>query len=228
MSGDGFKLQLKGTTFKLELLQILGGVIDATAKSFIAFKTGGAAVAIAPNLITGLFAALKGIKLEETSELRAWVLVSGGLLYALEKAISETTFSRDPPPTAFRQLMTDLGIRIQTKTYTIEPGFFSTPNELELLEDVSHELSAWGSQFGGKDRSTEARIKIDRHFSVGLHRTWMKNPSRFEPLEQALESPFVSSLRVQQEFARSGTQISQAPNCFVQYYWLPTLKARPS
>jgi hypothetical protein len=89
VSEDGVRLQLKGTVFKFELLQILGGVIDAAAKTLAAVKTGGATLTVTPNIISGLFGALKGIKSVETLELKAWLLVSGGLLYALERLISD-------------------------------------------------------------------------------------------------------------------------------------------
>jgi uncharacterized protein YjbI with pentapeptide repeats len=200
MSDDGVQLQLKGTTFRFEFLQILGSVLEAGAKSLLAIKSGGALLALAPNAISGLFGAFKGFKSEESLELRAWLLVSGGLAYALEQAISETVLKEEPPPEALRKLIDDIGVRIETRVYTIEPDFFTHPNRLELLDDVSHELSAWGYKFGGRDKPADARAKVDRYFSTGLHRAWMRDARRFEPLEQALNSPFVSSAKVQREF----------------------------
>jgi len=199
MSDDGFRLQLRGTVFKFELLQIIGGVVEATAKTILAIKTGGAIATVAPNFITGMFSALKGVKLDETPELRAWILVSGGLLYALEKSISETKLSDVPPPEAVKRLLDDIGVRVETRTYFVEPDFFSSPNSLELLDDAAHELSAWGSQFGGIETPKEAKARILRYFPTGLHRVWMKDVRRFESLEQSLNSPFTAAMKVQRE-----------------------------
>jgi hypothetical protein len=199
MSSDGIQLQLTGKTFKFEFLQILGSVLESGAKSLLTIKTGGAWLAVAPNAISGLFGTFKGFKSEESQELRAWLLVSGGLVYALEKAIAETTFAKEPPPEALRKLVDDIGIRVETRSYTVEPDFFSYPNKLELLDDVSHELAAWGSQFGGNNKPRDAREKIQKHFPAGLHRAWVQNVVRFSPLEQALNSPFSPSLQFSRE-----------------------------
>jgi hypothetical protein len=200
MPDDGIQLRLKGSIFKVDFLPILAGILEAGAKTLLTLKTGGASLALAPNLITGLFGALKGIKLEESAELKAWLLVSGGLFYAIEKSIASTSFNKDPPPTAFKQLLNDIGIRVQTRTYKIEPDFFSSPTELELLDDVAHELSAWGAQFGGSDKPKDAKERIIKYFPEGLHRTWMKNTRRFESLEHSLNSPFVPAMKTQREF----------------------------
>jgi hypothetical protein len=199
MSDDGIRLQLKGSTFKVELLQVVGAVFETVAKTFVTIKTGGALLSVYPNLITGLFGALKGVKISESMELRAWLLVSGGLLYALEKAISETDLQPQPSAGDLKRLIDDIGIRIQTRTYAIEPAFFDAPNSLALLDDVAHEFSAWMARFGGKDKPKEAIIKLEKHFPTGLHRTWMKDVSRFESLEAALNSPFKASVQLRHQ-----------------------------
>lgn len=152
-----------------------------------------------PNLITGLFGALKGIKLEETNEFRAWLLISGGLLFSFEKCVPEMELSRVPSPEDFNQLMKNLATRIETRTYTVEPDFFAAPNSLKLLDDVSHELSAWSSNFGRTQMPGDCRSKIEKHFLAGLHRTWTKGAGRFLSLQQALNSPFTPYLKIQQE-----------------------------
>ncbi|UFZ04030.1 NACHT domain-containing protein [Bradyrhizobium ontarionense] len=201
MSADGIELRLTGKAFKLEFSQMLGSILEAGARALATIKTGGAWIAVAPNAISGLFGVFKGFKSEETQELRAWLLVSGGLAYALEKAVAETAFKTRPPPESLRKLVEDIGARIESRTYTVEPDFFQQPNRLQLIDDVSHELSAWGSQFGGEDKPPEAKKRILSHFPTGLHRTWLKDARRFEALEQALNSPFTASMKIQRELS---------------------------
>ena len=97
MSDDGIKLEINGHTFKVDLLELLTGLLKGAAKTFVTLKTAGLSTITAPNLVTEYFGALKGLKFKETLELRAWLLVSGGLLYAIEKVVPELTLEKSPP-----------------------------------------------------------------------------------------------------------------------------------
>src|SRR5438105_3781822 len=129
MSKDGIELQIKGAFFKFELLQIVGSILEGVAKTVVAIKSGGASLALLPNAITTFFGAIKGLKRDETLELKAWLLVSAALLYAIEKSLSEPTYSNALTPEALDDFASDLSNRIEARTYTIEPGFFSSPNK---------------------------------------------------------------------------------------------------
>jgi uncharacterized protein YjbI with pentapeptide repeats len=199
MSDDGIQLQLRGATFKADLIQIVGSVIKGIGATVLAIKTGGVSLGLMPNAISTFFGVLKGFTRAETSELKAWMLVSGALLFAVEKVVSDLSLNMDLPSNALDQFADDLGIRVATRTYTIEPGFFLSPNNLPLLDDAAHELASWLGAHGIPETPKVTRSRLERYFPIGLHRTWMKDPSRFDALEQALESPFAATLKELQE-----------------------------
>jgi hypothetical protein len=200
MSAEGIRLEIKGSTFKGDLKQIFGSLLEASAKTFFAAKTTGVVAAGLPNAISALFGALKNVKFEDTNEYRAWVLVSSALLYAIEQVLAETKPTKIPSEGAIKSLAADLASRVETRTYFIEPGFFDAPEQLPLLVDVADELQRWLEPFGGKEDAKSLGVYLARHFASGLHRAWMKDKDRFSPLEQALNSPFVPALRQRQEY----------------------------
>jgi hypothetical protein len=83
---------------------VLGGL----AKAVAAIKTGGISLALMPNAITTFFGALKGIKHAETSELKAWMLVSSAMLFAIEKSIIDTTLKQELTPDMLDTFASDL------------------------------------------------------------------------------------------------------------------------
>ena len=169
------------------------------AKAFVDIKSGGVTAVLAPNIVTLFFDALKGIKREQTLEFRAWLLVLGGMLFAIERTIGTLDIAKKPPKESLEELIDALTERVATRTYTIETNFFSSPNNLKLLDDVAHELSAWLHKHGSKESHRTLRSAIAKFFPAGLHRTWMKDPARFDVLEAALNSPFTASLTRQRE-----------------------------
>ena len=187
MSTEGIQRSLKGSEFKADLAQIVGHVLTTAAKAFAAAKTGGVSLAFTPNLVSAFFSILKDIKREDTLERRAWLLVSGGLLYAIENSVGELSLKSDPSPDDFARLAKNIAERVETRTYSIEIDFFTDPSKLTLLDDVSHELSSWLNDFGPAASPKKLKTTLQRHFPPGLHRTWMKDAARFAPLEQALE-----------------------------------------
>ena len=199
MSGEGIRLEIQGSTFKGDLRQIFGSILEAAAKTFFAAKTTGLVSAGVPNAISGFFGALKNIKFEDTNEYRAWLLVLGGLLYAIERVLAETELKVLPSSGAIKSLAGDLTSRVGTRKYQIEPGFFEAPEQLSLLDDVADELQSWLEPFGREQSSQSLRPHIARHFAAGLHRVWMKDKDRFAPIEQAINSPFLPALRQRQE-----------------------------
>lgn len=198
MPSDGIQLQIHGRTLKTSLRELVVTLLSGLGKTFAAAKTQGASLTFTPNILSDFSGVLKAFKFEETLELRAWLLVSGGLMFAIEKAVSIVAFQNTPGEDAFRDLANDIATRVETRSYTIEPDFFSSPNRLPLLDDVAHELSSWISRFGVNWSPKTAKANLEMHFAAGLHRTWMKNP-KFVELETALSSPFTSTLKIAQE-----------------------------
>ena len=198
MSHDGIELKLTGKTWKLDFFSITSEVLKGVIGAAIAAKTGGVSLALAPNAISGLFGALKGIKREEPLESKAWVLVLGGLLFAIEQCVSEAlpeNVNLDPT----NDLSEALAARIASRTYAIAPDFYSEPNKLDLLDDVAHELSSWFYSAGITIKPKTAKVMLSRWFPTGLHRTWLKDHARFESLRLALGSPFAPALEATQQ-----------------------------
>jgi uncharacterized protein YjbI with pentapeptide repeats len=199
MSEAGIVLKIEGSTFKADFAQIAGGIIEALVKTYFAAKTLGLTAVAVPNAVTALFGALKNIKREESLEYRAWLLVLGGLLYAVEQALVAIQAKTLPTAGAIKSFALGLTGRVGTRSYSIEPDFFSSPNEIPLLGDVADELARWLKPFGATLNATEVETELRRHFATGLHRTWMKDTARFGQVEQALNSPFTEAIRLQRE-----------------------------
>ena len=200
MSGNGVELKITGATFKVDLLELFSSVFKTSLKLLMPFKTGVVLLDAAPSAVGGLFGALKAFKRQETIELKAWILALGGILYALERTINELPLVQMPDEGQLKEFSNELAVRVQTRSYTIEPDFFSNPGNFRLLDDVAHELSVWLVRFGISESPHALELRLKNYFAPGLHRTWMKDQPRFAPLEEALNSPFSDALKQQQEF----------------------------
>jgi hypothetical protein len=164
VTDDGIELRLRGATFKSDLVELFGAVLGGAAKAAIALKTGGLSFALLPNAITTFFGGLKAIKRDETTEVKAWILISGALLFAIERVIAETSLRKEITQDALQDFSDQLATRISSQTYTVEPGFFSQPGNLKLLDDVAQELAGWFTRHDRSESAKSIRSRLERFF----------------------------------------------------------------
>jgi len=199
MSEDGIPIRLSGKTFKVDFRELFISALSGLAKTFLAVKSQGASLAITPNILSDFVGVLRAFKRDTPLEYRAWLLISGAALFALEKLISETKLKTSPSQVDLARLADDIATRVETRTYTLEPDFFSHPNGLRLLDDIAHEASSWIAKFGAELSPAAATAIFHKYFPSGLHRVWLKDAALFKELETALSSPFVPFLKISAE-----------------------------
>ena len=124
MSNEGIQLKVKDSAFKIDLLHLIGSALKASLKLFVLFKTGGALLEGAPMALSGFWGTISSIKREKTNELRAWILVSGGLVYSLERVIKDIVPIPDKASDRIGELVDALAVRVESRVYTIRPEFF--------------------------------------------------------------------------------------------------------
>lgn len=143
-----------------------------------------------PDAIAEIPDAVASLQLEDKPEDRAWVLIRRALsrsALALLKEYSDihsVTVSEEereegnPEPTIF----------------DVSSSFFDHPEAGDIIEKVTPAFKVWLEKFGlSKLEASNLAERLPSYFVLSLHNEWRANPAYYEPIREALLTPFTAA-----------------------------------
>lgn len=187
---------------------------DGVEKAFGAILSGTAAWAkliTTGDLIAGasvlgsFFTAIGEISANDKPERLAFVLVSGALVRTLEMTLAELLAENKliltPVGVELKHLRIKMLDRLQSGDATLTGDFFANPNGFAFLHGFAEDmLETLGGCIERPEHSNLAH-RLSTNFTSSLLQTWSLNAEAFQPLQQALSSPFdeARNLEIEQQ-----------------------------
>ena len=144
----------------------------------------------------------------------AWLLVLRSLISAAYELANENKdLLGHLLPDTFDSFYNQLDTSLDGQEYALTSGFFARPGELPFVEYFSGAYKDWLVE-RGLDGSQAANIvrRLPRYFVDAMETEWRKASSVYAPIVEAMETPFSSAVKREQEWdayrARLAKQIA--------------------
>ena len=126
---------------------------------------------------------------------RAWLLIRRAMGRALCELIHSLDAEVGPiDETALREAETEL--ELDALVTEIDVSFLTSPWRLDLLRDLHVPLSQWLRANGmAADKAQALANRLRAHFVCALHDEWADKPRFYEPLHEALTTPFTDLMQ---------------------------------
>jgi uncharacterized protein YjbI with pentapeptide repeats len=146
--------------------------------------------------IVSLVKAATSLRLEETTEARAWRVAALSFAWAVGRVHDETQISRDGLSHALKRALEAAKLSIDNGQAPIGRLFLERPTTLNLYKEMkSSIISDRGSVIPGSTASDELlSTKLDIAFNQGVFEVWSRKPDYFRTLADALQSPGVEAV----------------------------------
>ncbi len=140
---------------------------------------------------TDLADTLAGLELTGEAGERGWLLVTRALSRAMLGLVEEHKRLIDVDAVVPDALDERLNRILETETYYIRFDFFDRPGELELLKAVEPVYVEFLGAIGfGAPTARNLGRRLPAYFVLAAMEEWRKAPEFFQPLEQAVKTPF--------------------------------------
>lgn len=149
------------------------------------------------------------VGLEDPPQDRAWILIRRALARATldlfqEYAMANVLDEIDPSRTAQSKFISGA----QAIQFDLTPNLFRHPSA-EVVPRIRSEFAAWLCELGiPKSRSNSLSERLDSYFTIAIHDEWRSNPKYYEPVADALESPFLGAAEDEMAWRRYAAQIA--------------------
>lgn len=162
------------------------------------------------GFLQNLTEVVNSISIDERPAYAAYTLIYRSLTDALSSLIQEyhDLFSQELGESEILKISDALDIALSELNVSINSDLFNTPKNLPLLEELKPHLVKWLMALGMSEAQSIAfHLRLKSRFPLSLHMTWVKNPTEYGCIEDALNSPFVKA--------------SKYERCWMQYrIWL--------
>jgi hypothetical protein len=134
----------------------------------------------------------------------AWLLIRRSLLRALADLIRDhrDLFRIDAPD---RQELDsfELSQNMDFEVLELDHKFFTAPGSLELLDRLQEPLCKWFEMYGVPHIAASAvAARMRPYFVLALHDEWMRSPSDYAELRDAVDTPFTRAQDLERAWLR--------------------------
>jgi hypothetical protein len=105
---------------------------------------------------------------------------------------------------------TSVGVAAESvTTFTLTPEFFRNPAK-QVVPDLRSDFAKWLEEYGLSEvRARHLSERIDSYFAVAIHNEWRSDAKFYDPIVNALESPFSESAEHELAWQRYIAHIAQ-------------------
>jgi uncharacterized protein YjbI with pentapeptide repeats len=171
------------------------GLFGALAKGTVHGFTGQW-TELGGDAIDGL--AALGLDSHDAAHL-SWLLLRRSLLSAMAELIRESLLEIEEPTRDLTDLSARLDQALDQEEVAIDRTLFDRPRDLPLLEVLQEPFSRWLEGYGlsGPAATTVSR-RLPGYFVLALHAEWRSNPAVYEPIREAVNTPFTRAMGQEQ------------------------------
>ena len=166
--------------------------------------------------VENIYDIFKDIKVEESPEYAAWLLIYNALLQSLAELINEykELFDNDFENFSQQEMADELESALdEINEIHLDDNFFNQPSKFKLLEDLEKPLVQWLCALGMcKAEATALHWRLKRRFVLALHQQWLAKPQRYACIEEALYNPFKKATRHQRGWIQYRAWLQEQPN----------------
>jgi len=183
-----------------------GGLLKALAKGAGHYTTGkwaelgsdAAEAATAIGIVTG-------------PEELAFVLITRSAIRAMFELVGDSaSLLPNVLKTAPDAFSAELRAQFQTVEFEIDRRFLDRPAELPLIKSVQNHLRLWLIDNGVNPASAATiAARLPTYFVFALNDEWVRDPKRYQPLTEALNSPFANATERERAWTRYGALLQR-------------------
>lgn len=133
----------------------------------------------------------------------AWLLVRRSLLSAMTELVREASPAIEKTKADIKKLSAKLDATIAQQEIAIDRSFFEKPRDLKLLAVIQGPFQEWLAGYG-LEAAAAASIarRLPSYFVAALHAEWQRNPGVYEPVRDAVDTPFTRAAERERAWAR--------------------------
>ena len=140
-------------------------------------------------------------KLENSPEQIGWRLIHRSLFDSLVSLIVESNHHLERDDIDVSVLDSQLNKLFEKKDYSIGIDFFTSPQKLNLLDDIKPILKKYLGYFDfEKHEITNILTRLDGYFVLSLRKEWGKNPEFYTTLSSIITTPFDTAVEKEIEW----------------------------
>ena len=175
------------------------GLFKALAKVAVGLKTGRWDVVLKEGL--NILDAV-GLEKDSPSQL-AWRLVHNALLRALKELVEDNYDLLQTDPENVNNVGEKIEIPFKHSEVRLGSDFFEKPGKLKVLDAVKEAFDEWLKVYGANEAQARAiTSRLNSYFVFALNEEWREHAQTYEPLKEALHTPFAQASEREQGWLR--------------------------
>jgi uncharacterized protein YjbI with pentapeptide repeats len=183
---------------RLDLRKLFVKLVDAIGHGVVA-STGK--IESIPNVISSLVGTIEAFDNDTPLETVGWNLIYRSLVAAVAELVLDAAIVHSPDSPAIRVLGEQCDVFVQEAEVDLTSDFLASPGSLPILQPIKAHLVRWGRAFGLSDAEAQrfaARLPI--YFIAALNDEWRRKAKEYQPLINALQSPFAAATQREREW----------------------------
>jgi hypothetical protein len=121
----------------------------------------------------------------------SWLLLRRSLISAMAELIRESLPEIGEPKKDFADLSRQLDEALEEEEVAIDRTLFDRPRDLPLLGAVQKPFAQWLEAYGlAAPAAAAVAGRLPGYFVLALHSEWRSQPTAYEPIREAVNTPF--------------------------------------
>ncbi|MCS6234481.1 pentapeptide repeat-containing protein [Shewanella baltica] len=166
---------------------------------------------VAENLLE----TLKSITPQKEASHAAWMLIYKSLLNSLTELVLDYKdfFSNEINENLVDTLADNLDKKMSEIEIGFDASFFDRPDKITFLYQIEIHLKTWLMSLGMLEPQTNAfYLRLKTRFALALHEQWLKSPSDYTCIQDALNSPFTKATLNERGWMLYGSWLQEQVN----------------
>lgn len=144
----------------------------------------------------------------------AWLLIQRALMRAVATLLEENRrrlYIPEGHPPPIEALSEHLEVALNTMEVTVDEAFFRNPKTFVLVTGLRAPLAEWLHGLGMMEaEALNVAARVPSYFVQGLDAEWRAHPTWYEPIRQALDTPFTRASRREQTWRTYAAELDRA------------------
>ncbi|HBL29955.1 MAG TPA: hypothetical protein DD490_24210 [Acidobacteria bacterium] len=150
-----------------------------------------------------------GLDSRDASQL-SWLLLRRALVAAMGELVRESLPEIEEPEKDLSDLTGRLDQALDEAEVAIDRSLFDRPRNLPLLGVVQAPFAEWLEAYGLKPPAAAAVAqRLPSYFVVALHAEWRRHPGVYEPIQQAVDTPFTRAAERERAWAAYAARLDR-------------------
>ncbi|MEZ8011502.1 pentapeptide repeat-containing protein [Vibrio sp. FF59] len=160
---------------------------------------------------------LKATGLEgQTAGVLAWELINTSLHRSIYNLVVESANllpNKGIDDAGIEELSETLSLAMQKKPVGINSDFFTNPKQIALLSAIEQPLTDWLLGLGlSQYEASSIYLRLKDCFPVTLHQQWLSDAATYNPIQDAVTSPFLQATKIEREWSMYHSWLQEQAN----------------